>query len=66
MQNEDKRYVFTGAVGMLLCMFWVFFQIVPVGGLSSAISEEAMICVIAWVFIGIVLYVLNGKSVAKQ
>ena len=66
VQNEDKRYVFTGAVGMLLCLVWIFFQIVPVGGLSSAISEEAMICVIAWVFIGIVLYVLNGKSVAKQ
>ena len=66
VQNEDKRYVFTGAVGMLLCLAWIFFQIVPVGGLSSAISEEAMICVIAWVFIGIVLYVLNGKSVAKQ
>lgn len=66
VQNEDKRYVFTGAVGMLLCLLWIVFQIVPVRGLSSAISEEAMICVIAWVFIGILLYVLNSKSMAAK
>ena len=66
VQNEDKRYVFTGAVGMLLCMFWVFFQIVPMGSLSSAISEEAMICVIAWVFMGIVLFVLNQKAMFSK
>jgi len=66
VQNEDKRYVFTGAVGMLLCLLWIVFQIVPVRGLSSAISEEAMICVIAWVFIGILLYVLNSKFMAAK
>ena len=62
VQNEDKRYVFTGVAGLLLCLFWIFFQIVPVSGLSSAISEEAMICVIGWIFLGIVLYVLNHKN----
>ena len=66
VQNEDKRYVFTGVVGMLLCLFWFFFQVVPVAGLSSAISEEAMICVIAWVFLGIVLYVLNQRSMSAK
>ncbi len=62
VQNENKRFVFTGAIGLLLCLFWIFFQIVPVSGLSSAISEEAMICVIGWIFLGIVLYVLNHKN----
>ena len=66
VQNENKRFVFTGAVGLLLCLFWIFFQLVPVGSLNSAISEEAMICVIGWVFLGIVLYVLNQKSVASR
>ena len=66
VQNEDKRYVFTGVVGMLLCLFWVFFQIVPVGNLSSAISEDAMVCVIAWIFLGIVLYVQNQKSLTSR
>ena len=66
MQNEDRGYVFTGIVGMLLSLFWIFFQLVPLGSLSSAISEEAMICVIAWIFIGIVLYVLNQKSMTTK
>ena len=66
VQNEDKRYIFTGAVGMMLCLVWFFFQIVPVRGLSSAISEEAMICVIVWIFAGIVMYVLNTKSMAAK
>ncbi len=62
VQNENKRFVFTGAAGMLLCLFWIFFQLVPVRGFSSAIGEEANICVIGWVFIGIVLFVVNQKS----
>lgn len=66
VQNEDKRYVLTGAVGLLLCLFWIFFQIVPVGSLSSAISEDAMVCVIAWIFLGIVLYVQNQKSLTSR
>ena len=66
MQNEDKGYAFTGVIGMLLSLFWIFFQLVPVEGLCSAISEEATICVIAWVFIGIVLYVLNQKSMTAK
>ena len=66
MQNEDKGYAFTGVIGMLLSLFWIFFQLVPVEGFSSAISEEATICVIAWVFIGIVLYVLNQKSMTAK
>ena len=66
MQNEDRGYVLTGVMGLLLSLFSVFFQLVPVDGLSSAISEEAMICVIAWVFIGIVLYVLNQKSMTAK
>ena len=51
---------------MMLCLVWFFFQIVPVRGLSSAISEEAMICVIVWIFAGIVMYVLNTKSMAAK
>ncbi len=66
VQNEDKRFVFTGAAGLLLCLFWIFFQLVPVGNLSSAISMEAMICVIGWVFVGIVLFVLNQKSISAK
>ena len=66
VQNEDKGYVFTGALGVLLSLFWIFFQVVPVGSLSSAISEEAMICVIAWVFLGIVLYVLNNRPLPSK
>ena len=66
MQNEDRGYVVTGVAGVLLSLFWIFFQLVPVNGLSSAISEEATICVIAWVFIGIVLYVLNQKSMTAK
>ncbi len=61
VQNEDRGYVFTGLVGMLLSLFWVFFQIVPVRGLSPALSEEASICVIGWIFMGIVVYVYKQR-----
>ena len=64
VQNEDRRFVITGLLGLLLSLFWVFFQLVPVSGFNSAISEEAMICVIGWIFIGIVVYVLKQKSIA--
>ncbi len=66
VQNEDKRFMFTGLLGLLVCLFWLFFQLVPVSGLSSAISEEATICVIAWVALGIVVYVLNQKGFSAK
>ena len=51
---------------VLLCLFWIFFQLIPVDGLSSAISEEASICVIAWIALGIMVYVLNQKTVSNK
>lgn len=65
VQNENKRYVFTGAIGLILCLFWIFFQLFPIQGLSSAISEEAMICVVGWVFLGILVYVMQNRQKAR-
>ena len=51
-----RRYAATGLIGLLLGALWVFFLLVPVPGLSSAISRQATVCVIGWIFVGIAFY----------
>ena len=62
VKHRSKAFIFTGAMGVLLCLFWIFFLLVPVEGLSASISMEAMIYVVAWVFLGITVFVFSARK----
>ncbi|MBR3106680.1 MAG: APC family permease [Clostridia bacterium] len=62
IKQKKTFYIFTGATGMLVSFAWIFFQLVPVRKVSSAISETAMICVISWIFLGILIYVFCTRK----
>ena len=62
VKQKKMFYVCTGAIGLLAAFAWIFFLLIPVRGLSSAISETAMVCVILWVFLGIMAYVFSSRK----
>ena len=62
IKQKKTFYICTGAAGMLVSFAWIFFLLVPVRNLSSAISETAMLCIIGWVFLGIVAYVFANRK----
>ena len=61
VRRRSWPYICTGGVGLAACLFWTFFLLVPVKGFSSAITKEAMICVVGWVFMGITFYVVSTR-----
>lgn len=62
LKQRKTCYIVTGTVGVLVSFAWIFFLLVPVRSLSSAISETAMICVIFWIFLGILVYVFCTRQ----
>ena len=62
IKQKKTLYIFTGTSGILASFAWIFFLLIPVRTLSSAISETAMMYVIFWVFLGIAVYVFANRK----
>ncbi len=66
VKQKKTLYIFTGTIGMLVSFAWLFFLLVPVRSLSSAISETAILCAIVWIFLGITVYVFSNRKKTKS
>lgn len=66
IRRRKPLYIVTGMLGLDLGIVWVFFLLVPVPGVSSAISEEAILGVAIWIFLGIAAYVYFRHRKPRQ
>ena len=55
-KRHKRLYVFTGAVGVVMSLCWIFFSVVRVRGFSSPLSARSVLLLAVWVFMGIALY----------
>lgn len=61
-REENRRYIFTGALGLFACLFWTVFLIIPIPGMKVAISGKSIICLGIWIFFGIGAYTYSRVS----
>ncbi len=61
-RRGSRRYMLTGALGLLCCVIWVLLLLIPVPGWKLAISGKATICLAVWIFFGIGAYTYSRVS----
>ena len=53
MKNDSKLFIFSGALGTLLSLFWVAFMFIHTNGINMALSVKSMYLLLIWIFLGI-------------
>lgn len=63
-KNGDRRYMFTGAVGWLVCVAWFILLLLPTLGTREAANWKMYMSLAAWILVGIAGYVVTSRSTA--
>lgn len=61
-QLRDRRHILLGAAGVLVCLFFLFFLLIPIRGLSDSISQQGTFFIAVWVFLGIAVYAFSKRQ----
>ena len=59
---NKRRYMFTGAAGMLACLFWLVFLTFPILATESVMSLKFYTSLAVWVFVGIWGYAMSCRK----
>ena len=59
VQLSSKKFIITGSIGTIFSLLWTILLLVPVRGFSTAISNDAIVCIGIWIFAGIAVYCLS-------
>ena len=65
-KRKDKLYIFSGAVGAFLSLFWLFFMFVHTNGIDMALSVKALFLLLIWIFLGIADYSFFTRDRSKS
>ena len=66
VKRKEKLYIFSGAAGSLLSLFWLFFMFVHTNGIDMALSVKAMFLLLIWIFLGIADYSFFTRDRSKS
>lgn len=64
-KEKNKGIVITGILGAVFALAFLFLLLVPVKGLNCCLNREAYICLVIWVFIGLIFYISSQKKKNK-
>ena len=62
VQKKNRLYIATGAAGVVICLFFLFFLLVPIQGLSDSISQQGTFFIAVWIFLGIGVYAFAKRK----
>ena len=66
LKRKNKLYIFSGAVGAFLSLFWLFFMFVHTNGINMTLSVRAMFLLLIWIFLGIADYSFFTRDRSKS
>ncbi len=61
-KQGNRRYMFTGATGLLVCIVWLVFLSIPILPIKSFLSAKLYVSLGVWVFIGIWGYAITCRK----
>lgn len=61
-KRHDKRYLLSGAAGLLACSIWLVFLSFPILSTESVMGVKMYVSLAAWVFIGIWGYAITCRK----
>ena len=64
-KRHEKKFMVSGAVGTVLCLFWLVFMFIHTDGTTGAMSVTSAWLLLVWVFIGIGVFSFYTRSKEK-
>ena len=61
-KRGSRRYIITGAAGLIVCVVWLVFLSVPILPIVSFMSTKFYVSLAVWVFIGIWGYAITCRK----
>ena len=56
IKSKKRAFIFSGAAGTLLSLFWLFFMFIHTNGIDAALSVKSLYLLLFWIFLGIADY----------